>query len=304
MDEAIVSISAAVASALADGAPVVALESTIITHGMPYPANVEMATRVEAVVHEHGATPATIAVHRGRACVGLTAAEIEELGGAGPRAMKISTRDLPFAIGADTSGGTTVAATMRLAKMAGINVFATGGIGGVHRGGAGTFDVSADLQELARTAVTVVCAGIKSMLDVELTLEYLETHSVPVVGYGTDTLPAFYCRTSDFPVSHRVDSAAAVAEVMRHQRALGLPGGLVVANPVPAAAAMPREEIDAAITTALDEVAAAGVVGKAVTPFLLARVAELTGARSLDANIALVLDNARVASEIAVAAAG
>lgn len=214
MREPIVSTNREVASALADGAPVVALESTIITHGMPYPDNVETALHVEAIVREAGATPATVAVVRGRATVGLDAAEIEHLGQVGQKAAKVSRRDLPFVMVRGDDGGTTVAATMLLARMTGIHVFATGGIGGVHRGASETFDISADLQELVRTDVTVVCAGMKSMLDLGLTLEYLETHGVPVIGYGTDVLPAFYCRESDYRVDYRLDSAAQVAEVM------------------------------------------------------------------------------------------
>ena len=304
MNEPILSTHEQVASALAEGAPVVALESTIITHGMPYPENVEMALRVEATVRENGAVPATVAVVAGRPHVGLDADAIDALGRAGQGAAKVSTRDLPFVLGGAQSGGTTVAATMRLARVAGIDVFATGGIGGVHRGAATTLDISADLQELARTSVTVVCAGIKSMLDLGLTLEYLETHSVPVVGYGTDSLPAFYCRESAYAVDYRLDSAAEVAAVMGRQRDLGLTNGLVVANPIPASAAMDVETVDHAIATGLAEASSRGTVGKAVTPFLLARVAELTGRASLEANIALVLDNARVAAAIAVAWTG
>jgi len=288
-----------VASALADGSPIVALESTIITHGMPYPDNVETALHVEATVRAAGATPATVAVVVGRATVGLDAAEIEQLGQAGPQAAKVSRRDLPFVMARGGDGGTTVAATMLLARMAGIHVFATGGIGGVHRGASETFDISADLQELARTNVTVVCAGMKSMLDLGMTLEYLETHGVPVIGYGTDVLPAFYCRESDYGVDYRLDTAAEVAEVMALRREIGLRGGVVVAVPVPANQAMDRATVDTAINTALAEAAERGIVGKDVTPFLLARIVDLTGRDSLAANVALVLNNARVAAAIA-----
>ena len=302
MNEPIVSTNGEVASALADGAPVVALESTIITHGMPYPDNVETALHAEATVREAGATPATVAVVGGRPQVGLDAAEIELLGRAGPRAAKVSRRDLSFVMARGGEGGTTVAATMLLARMAGIHVFATGGIGGVHRGASATFDISADLQELARTDVTVVCAGMKSMLDLGLTLEYLETHGVPVIGYGSDVLPTFYCRESDHRVDYRLDTAEEVAEVMAVRSELGLRGGVVVAVPVPAGQAMDRARVDTAIETALVEAAERGIRGKEVTPFLLARIVDLTGRDSLAANVALVLNNARVAAAISIAA--
>jgi len=281
---------------------VVALESTIITHGMPHPENVETAMQVEAAVRQAGATPATIAVLGGRATVGLDEAQIEQLARTGARAAKVSRRDLPFVMARGGDGGTTVAATMLLAHRAGIRVFATGGIGGVHRGASESFDISADLQELARTDVTVVCAGMKSMLDLGLTLEYLETHGVPVIGYGTEVLPAFYCRESDWRVDYRLDTAAEVAEVMALRRELSLRGGMVVAVPVPEAEAMERATIDAAIETALGEAAERGIRGKDVTPFLLGRIVELTGRASLAANVALVLNNARVAAAIAVSA--
>lgn len=293
-----------VAEALAAGRPVVALESTIISHGMPWPDNARTALAVQAEVRAHGAVPATIAVIDGRLKAGLDAAQIERLGQAGQATAKASRRDLPLLVAGVMAGGTgatTVAATMIIAALAGIRIFATGGIGGVHRGAETSLDISADLQELARTPVAVVCAGIKSILDLGLTLEYLETHGVPVIGYGTDRLPAFYSRDSAFGVDARLDSPAQVAAVMQAQWALGYRGGLVVANPVPAEHAMPRETIDAAITQALAEAQAQGVAGKAATPFLLARVSALTGGQSLASNIALIQANARLAAQVAVA---
>ena len=291
-----------VAAALAAGAPVVALESTIISHGMPWPQNVETALAVEAELRAAGAVPATIAIVGGRLQAGLSTAQIEQIGQAGARVTKASRRDLPFLLsGALPVGATTVAATMIVAAMAGIRVFATGGIGGVHRGAERSFDISADLQELARTEVAVVCAGAKSILDLGLTLEYLETHGVPVIGFGTEALPAFFTRDSGFAVDYRLDDAAAVARAMRAKWTLGLGGGLVVANPVPAEHAMPLATIDAAINQALADAQALGLTGKATTPYLLGRVNELTGGHSLAANIALVKHNARLAAAIAVA---
>lgn len=290
-----------VAQALAAGRPVVALESTIISHGMPWPDNARTALAVEAEVRAHGAVPATIAVIDGRLQAGLSTEQIERLGQAGHATTKASRRDLPLLVARGGSGATTVAATMIIAALAGIRIFATGGIGGVHRGAETTMDISADLQELARTPVAVVCAGIKSILDLGLTLEYLETHGVPVIGYGTDRLPAFYSRDSGFGVDARLDSPAEVAAVMQAQWALGYRGGLVVAHPVPAEHAMPRETIDAAIEQALAEAQAQGVAGKAATPFLLARVSALTGGQSLASNIALIQANARLAAQVAVA---
>lgn len=292
-----------VAEALADSRPVVALESTIITHGMPYPANVETALAVEGDVRDGGAVPATIALSGGRLRLGLSADDLDQLGQV-DGAAKVSRRDLPFVLRSGEVGGTTVAATMIVAAMAGVDVFATGGIGGVHRGATSTYDVSADLQELAQTDVTVVSAGFKSILDLDLTMEYLETHGVPVVGFGTRTLPAFYTRESDIELEHSATDAADVAEVIRLRRALGLAGGVVVANPVPEADAMDRAEIDQAIETAVAEADARGIAGKDVTPYLLERIVELTGARSLGANIALVRNNARVAAQIAAALHG
>ena len=293
-------IAPEVAEALISSQPVVALESTIISHGMPYPKNVETAAAVEQAVREVGAVPATIAVSGGRLKVGLSADEIERLGNLGPKVIKCSRRDLPFVLARKQDGATTVAATMIIAAMAGIRVFATGGIGGVHRGVAETMDISADLQELARTNVAVVCAGIKSVLDIGRTLEYLETAGVPVVGYQTDTLPAFYSRSSGFPVDYRVDSAAEAAVAMNTKWAMGLQGGLVVAVPIPEEHALDRDEIDGVINDAIAEMQRQGITGKDTTPFLLASIAERTGGRSLEANIQLVINNARVAAKIAM----
>ncbi len=290
-----------VAHALAHNKPVVALESTIISHGMPYPQNVATALEVEAEVRKHGAVPATIAIVNGRLKAGLTEPEIELLGTTGRSVTKVSRRDIPFIVAAGATGATTVASTMVIAAMAGIRVFATGGIGGVHRGAEHSFDVSADLQELAQTPVAVVCAGAKSILDLRLTLEYLETHGVPVVGYQTPWLPAFFIRDSAFKVDYQLDTPQAIAGVMHAKWAMGLRGGMVVANPIPHAFAMPRAAIDAAVEQALQEAQAQGIGGKESTPFLLARVCELTGGDSLAANIQLVLNNARLASAVATA---
>ena len=291
-----------VAAALDEGRPVVALESTIISHGMPWPRNAETALQVEAEVRLHGAVPATIAVVDGRLKAGLTRDQIEQLGRAGHAVSKASRRDLAVLLAQGRSGATTVAATMLIAALAGIRVFATGGIGGVHRGAAQSFDISADLQELARTPVAVVCAGAKSILDLGLTLEYLETQGIPVLGYRTERLPAFYLRDSGFAVDASMAQPADIARVMRAHWALGKAGhigGIVVANPIPPEHAMARERIDAAIDQALREADAQHLSGKAVTPFLLARVAELTGGDSLASNIALVLNNARLAAAVA-----
>lgn len=290
-----------VAHAIAQGQPLVALESTIISHGMPYPQNVQTALRVEAEVRAHGAVPATIAILNGRLKVGLVAADIEMLAKLGLNATKVSRRDVPFMVAAGQTGATTVAATMMLAAMAGIAVFATGGIGGVHRGAQQTFDVSADLQELSRTPVAVVCAGAKSILDLGLTLEYLETHGVPVIGFKTDSLPAFFTRCSAFKVDYRLDTADAIANVMHAKWGMGLNGGLVITNPIPEAFAMPAGKIDLAIAQALQEADSQHITGKATTPFLLDRVNQLTGGNSLAANIELVLNNARLAAAIAIA---
>ena len=293
-------IAPEVAAALAAGEAVVALESTIISHGMPYPRNVETATTVEATVRNGGATPATIAVLDGRLKVGLSPDEIRHLGERGTDVVKCSRRDLPFIITRKQDGATTVAATMIIAAMAGIRVFATGGIGGVHRDVEDTLDISADLEELARSNVAVVCAGIKSILDIGRTLEYLETKGVPVVGYQTNTVPAFYSRSSGFAVDYRIDTAADVAAALRTKWGIGLDGGMVVAVPIPEQHALDNDEIDSVIDQAIIEMQQQGITGKDTTPFLLASIAERTGGRSLEANIQLVLNNARVAAEVAV----
>lgn len=292
-------IAPEVANALQEQRAVVALESTIISHGMPYPQNVDTALRVEQVVRDGGATPATIAILGGRLKVGLSEEEINHLGERGQQVIKTSRRDLPFVIARGEDGATTVAATMIIAAMAGIRVFATGGIGGVHRGVEETMDVSADLEELARTSVAVVCAGIKSVLDIGRTLEYLETKGVPVVGYQTDTLPAFYTRSSSFAVDYRADGVAEIADALQTKWGLGLGGGMVIANPIPEEHALESDEIDTVIAEAIAELTPNGIKGKDVTPFLLAKVAEYTGGRSLTANIELVLNNARLAAAIA-----
>ncbi len=292
-------IAPEVQRALSEGMPVVALESTIISHGMPYPKNVETALLVEQTIRENGAVPATIAVIGGRLKAGLSREEIEYLGKTGRGVAKASRRDLPALVARGADGATTVATTMIIAHMAGIRIFATGGIGGVHRGAETTMDISADLEELANTPVMVVCAGAKAILDLGLTLEYLETKGVPVIGYGTGELPAFYTRESGYSVDYRVDSPAELADVYRAQRALGYRGGMLVTNPIPAEYAMDKTVIDAAIEQALRESVEQGVKGKEVTPFLLARVVELTGGDSLESNIQLVLNNARLAAKTA-----
>ena len=294
-------INPEVADALTSSSAVVALESTIISHGMPYPQNVETALRVEQEVRDYGAVPATMAIMDGRLKIGLTEAEIEQLGKAGLSVIKTSRRDIPFVVASGQLGATTVAATMILAAQAGVNVFATGGLGGVHRGAETSFDVSADLQELAKTDVAVVCAGPKSILDIALTREYLETFGVPVIGYGCDNLPAFYVQDSGYPVDYRLDTTQQVADALNVKWSLPLPGGVIIGNPVPAEYAMPNQAIDAAIEQALAELEEQGIGGKDSTPFLLKRVVELTGGDSLETNIQLVLNNARVAAQIAVA---
>ncbi|KIO37177.1 pseudouridine-5'-phosphate glycosidase [Shewanella sp. cp20] len=292
-------INPEVKAALDAGRPVVALESTIISHGMPYPQNVETALKVEQIIRDNGAVPATIAILKGRLKVGMTHEEIEYLGKAGQAVIKTSRRDIPFIVAKQADGATTVASTMILAAMAGIKVFATGGIGGVHRGAQQTFDISADLQELANTDVAVVCAGAKSILDIGLTLEYLETQGVPVVGYETETLPAFYTRESDFGVDYRLDTPKQVADAMTAKWQMGLKGGVVVANPIPAEYALDKAMIDQVIKDAVAEMDAKGITGKASTPFLLAKVAEKTEGSSLAANIQLVFNNAKLAAQIA-----
>ncbi len=288
-----------VQAALDRGQPVVALESTIISHGMPYPDNVATALKVEQAVRDSGATPATIAIINGRMKVGMTAEEIEYLGKTGLDIIKTSRRDLPVILAKKLDGATTVATTMIIAAMAGIKVFATGGIGGVHRGAETTFDISADLQELAHTDVAVVCAGCKSILDIGLTLEYLETNGVPVLGYQTKSMPAFYTRESGFETDHKMDSPEDIALTMHAKWDNEMSGGIVVANPIPREHSMLREDIDRAIEQALKELDEQGIKGKESTPFLLSRVKELTGGESLKSNIELVLNNARLASQVA-----
>jgi pseudouridine-5'-phosphate glycosidase len=295
-------LSAPVAAARAAGRPLVALESTIIAHGMPYPENVRTAREVEASIRSLGAEPATIALIGGRIRIGLSDEELELLGRS-EQAHKVSRRDLPAVLASGELGATTVAGTMICAALAGIEVFVTGGIGGVHRGAAQSFDISADLQELAKTSVAVVCAGAKSILDLGLTLEYLETHGVPVLSCGQENFAAFYTRDSGFRADYRLDDADAQARFIRTKWSLGLEGGVVLSTPVPEVAAMPREEIDAITDQALAEAAAQGIAGKAVTPFLLARIKALTGGRSLATNIALVKHNAEVGARLALALA-
>ncbi len=294
--------SPAVAAAQAAGRPVVALESTLIAHGMPYPENVRTARAVEDIIRALGAEPATIAVIGGRIRIGLADDELEMLGRS-REAHKVSRRDLPAVLASGQLGATTVAGTIICAALAGIEVFVTGGIGGVHRGAERSFDISADLQELARTSVAVVCAGAKSVLDIGLTLEYLETHGVPVLSCGQDNFAAFYTRDSGFRADWRLDDPAAQARFLRTKWDLGLAGGVVLSTPVPEGAALPREEIDAITQQALAEAAAQGITGKAVTPFLLARIQALTGGRSLATNIALVQHNADVGARLALALA-
>ena len=296
----ILSVSDEVREALAAGRPVVALESTIISHGMPYPQNVETAILVEARVRECGAIPATIAIIGGRLKAGLDADEIDLLGREGTRVAKASRRDLPVLAALGRNGATTVATTMMIAALTGIGVFATGGVGGVHRGAEVTMDISADLEELARTPVLVVCAGVKSILDIGLTLEYLETKGVPVIGYKTAEMPAFYAKSSGFGVDYQIDTAEEIARVFAAQRALGMDGGMLVANPIPDEFSMVPDVINAAIDAAVTEAGTLGIRGKDTTPFLLAKVKELTGGESLASNIELVLNNAALAARIAV----
>ena len=288
-----------VAEAVRLGKPVVALESTIISHGMPYPQNVETALNVERIIRDNGAVPATIAIIGGRLKAGLTPEEIEYFGKKGTAIHKASRRDLAVLCAKGEDGATTVTTTMIIAHMAGIKIFATGGIGGVHRGAETTMDISADLEELAQTPVMVVCAGAKSILDLGLTLEYLETKGVPVLGYGTEELPAFYTRQSGFRVDYRVDSPAELARIFKTQNDLSLGGGILVTNPIPEEYAMPKAVIDAAIDRAIAECNEKGIHGKETTPFLLARVAELTGGDSLASNIRLVYNNAALAARTA-----
>jgi len=289
-----------VRAALDKGAPVVALESTIITHGMPFPQNLEMARKVEAVIRENGATPATIAVLKGEIHVGLGDAQLEQLAQT-TDAVKTSSRDLAADMVQGLTAGTTVSATMRIAALAGIEIFATGGVGGVHRGAEDSFDISADLNELGMTNTTVVCAGVKSILDIPKTLEYLETQRVPIIAHGSDDFPAFFTRSSGCKADHRLNSAEEIAKAMALHHALGSGTGILIANPIPEEDALTPEFINGTIEAAVKEAADQGVGGKDVTPFLLARINELSEGRSLKANIALVLNNAKLAARMAVA---
>ena len=297
-------ISPEVKAALEAGKPVVALESTIISHGMPYPQNVETALNVERIVRENGAVPATVAVIGGKLKAGLSRDEIEHLGKKGYDVIKASRRDLPVLVARGDDGATTVATTMIIAAMAGIRVFATGGIGGVHRGAETTMDISADLEELAQTPVLVVCAGAKSILDLGLTLEYLETKGVPVIGYGTEELPAFYTRTSGFGVDYRLDTPGEVAAAFDAKLGMGLKGGMLVTNPIPEEYSMDPGVINRAIDEAVREANALGIKGKRTTPFLLSKIKDITGGDSLASNIRLVYNNAQLAAQIACALRG
>ena len=294
-------IAPEVRKALEEGRPVVALESTIISHGMPYPQNVETALNVEKIIRDNGAVPATIAVIKGRLKAGLSAEEIDYLGKTGTAVAKASRRDLPVLVAQGRDGATTVTTTMIIAHMAGIQVFATGGIGGVHRGAQQTFDISADLEELAHTPVMVVCAGAKSILDLGLTLEYLETHGVPVIGYGTEELPAFYTRKSGFQVDYRIDTPEDLAKAFYVKQDMGLGGGMLVTNPIPEEFSMDADVINKAIDEAVAEAGRLGIHGKETTPFLLARIKDITGGDSLDSNIQLVFNNAALAAKTAAA---
>lgn len=289
-----------VAKALAEHKPVVALESTIISHGMPYPQNVETALKVEQVIRENGAVPATIAIIGGRLKAGLSKDEIEHLGKTGYDVPKVSRRDLPIIVAKGMDGATTVTTTMIIANLAGIQIFATGGIGGVHRGAETTMDISADLEELAMTPVMVICAGAKSILDLGLTLEYLETKGVPVIGYGTKELPAFYTRKSGFGVDYELDTPLELATAFHVKQEIGLKGGMLVTNPIPEEFSMDPDVINKAIDEAIAESKKQGIHGKDTTPFLLAKVKEITGGDSLDSNIQLVFNNARLAAKTAV----
>lgn len=294
-----IEISPEVRTALEEGTPVVALESTIISHGMPYPENVQTALNVEAAVRESGACPATLAIIKGRIKVGLSPDEIDYIGRKGLAVTKASRRDIPVIIASGGDGATTVAATMIIAAMAGISVFATGGIGGVHRGAQTTMDISADLEELSKTPVLVVCSGAKSILDLGLTLEYLETKGVPVVGYKTKELPAFYTRKSGFEVDCRMDTPHEIAQAWSVKLDLGMGGGMLVVNPIPEEYSMDYDYITKAVEDAVTHAKQKGVKGKAVTPFLLSEIKDITGGSSLAANIELVLSNARLAAQIA-----
>jgi len=293
-------INPEVKAAVEAGKPVVALESTIISHGMPYPQNVETALNVEKIIRENGAVPATIAIIGGRLKAGLTPEEIEYFGKKGTEITKASRRDIAMLCAKGEDGATTVTTTMMIAHMAGINIFATGGIGGVHRGAETTMDISADLEELAQTPVMVVCAGCKSILDIGLTLEYLETHGVPVLGFGTEDMPAFYTQKSGFKVDYKVDTTAELANYFKAHKELGMKGGVLVTNPIPDEYSMDPDVINKAIDEAIEESRKLGIKGKETTPFLLAKVKDITGGDSLDSNIQLVYNNAKIAAQTAV----
>ncbi len=298
--EQFLDVAPEVAEAVRNNKPVVALESTIISHGMPYPQNVETALNVEKVIRDNGAIPATTAIIGGRLKAGLSKDEIEYLGKTGQGVTKVSRRDIPVIVAKGMDGASTVATTMIIAAMAGVRIFATGGVGGVHRGAQQTFDISADLEELAHTPVTVVCAGAKAILDLPLTLEYLETQGVPVLGYQTEELPAFYTRKSGLSVDYRIDTPQELAKVIHVKRELGLQGGILVTNPIPEEYSMDPDTINRAIDQAIEESKQQGIHGKDTTPFLLARVKDITGGDSLDSNIQLVYNNAKVAAQTAV----
>lgn len=293
------SINKDVEKALKEGTPIVALESTIISHGMPYPENVKTALEAEKIIRDNGCIPATIAIIKGQLKVGLTKEEIDYLGKEGLKVNKTSTRDIPYIVSKKLDGATTVSATSYIASLAGIKIFATGGIGGVHRGATQTFDISADLDELSKTKMAVVCAGAKSILDLGLTLEYLETKAVDVIGYKTDLLPAFYTSKSDFKVNHRLDTPEEIADLINAKWEIGMPGGILVTNPIPVEYEMDKEIIDKAISEAIVEMDKLGITGNKTTPYLLAKIKEITGGDSLDSNIKLVYNNCLLASLIA-----
>ncbi len=295
-----IELSKEVQEAMTMNKPIVALESTIISHGMPYPENVKTAYRCEEIVREHGAVPATIAILNGKLKVGLSKEEIDFLGKEGTKIQKTSRRDIAYNVANNINGATTVSATMYIASVAGVHVFATGGIGGVHKGAETTFDISADLEELAQTSVLVVCAGAKAILDLGLTLEYLETKGVPVIGYQTDHLPAFYSRESDFNVNYKIDTPAEIADVFYHKMQLGLEGGMLVTNPIPKEYSLDKDEMNKVIHEAIKEMDSLGITGKETTPYLLGKIVELTGGKSLESNIALVYNNCKLASQISV----
>lgn len=292
-------LSPEVEQAKREGSPIVALESTIISHGMPYPQNVETALNCQRICRENGAVPATCAIIDGKICVGLTDEQIDYLGREGQKVTKASRRDIPLLLALKKDGATTVAATMIAAASAGIRVFATGGIGGVHRGAETTMDISADLEELAETPVCVVCAGAKSILDLNLTMEYLETKGVPVIGFGTDELPAFYTRKSGIKVPWRLDAPEQIADAINASREIGYAGGMLVVNPIPEQYSMDADVINKAIDEAIEDANRKGIKGKETTPFLLAKIKDITGGSSLDANIQLVYNNVRLAAKIA-----